>query len=322
MVILTVALLAGPPLVRAQSAKVHRVALVWPSGRPAPGDRTAATNLIQTALRQLGYVEGQNLVLERRFAEGRLDRLPGLVRDVLQRGSDVIVASSPAVVEAVKGATSTVPIVMMVAADPVAEGWVISLARPGRNITGVVIAADTQLVDKRLQLLKEAVPLASRIAVLATAERHVQDQVREAERAASSLGVALVVVEARDGNYKRAFATLVTSRPHALVVPASPILNRDRRQIIDLAATHRLPAIYQWRDHVEDGGLMAYGPSLPELCRRVATYVDRLLKGAKPADLPVERPTKFELVVSLRTAKALGLAVPQSILSRADEIIE
>jgi putative ABC transport system substrate-binding protein len=205
--------------------------------------------------------------------------------------------------------------------DPVAEGFVTSLARPEGNVTGVLIAAEGTLAAKRLELLKGAVPRATRIATLFH-EAVLQTQVRETERAAASLGVTLVAAVVRGGDYERAFAAMAAERPAALFVAGSTFFFRDRKQIIELAAKHRLPAIYEWPEQAEEGGLMAYGSSLPEGYRRLAAYVDRVLKGAKPGDLPVEQPTNYELIINLKTAKALGLAISKSLLQRADRVIE
>ena len=310
------------PLAQAQpSTKAYRLGILSPA-TAAPGDAASGPNGVPSALRELGYLEGQNLVVERRFAEGKIARLPGLARELMQLRVDVIVAFGAAAVQATRGVKSPLPVVFMAGADSIAEGWVASLARPGGNITGVVIAPETNLVDKRLQLLKEAVPRATRIAILATDEPTNRDQVREAHRVASSLRLTLVVTEVREADYERAFGTMVADQAQALLVLASPILNRDRKRIIDLAAKHRLPAVYQWRQYADEGGLMAYGSSITTLFSRVAVYVDRIFKGAKPSELPVEQPTIFELVINLRTAKTLGLTIPRSLLSRADQAIE
>jgi putative ABC transport system substrate-binding protein len=315
------ALLAAPLAAGGQPAgRVYRLG-VLSLASAAPADPTGFLNRLTTSLRELGYVEGQNLVMERRSAEGMIDRLPGLARELVQLRVDVIVAVSTAAIRPAKDATSTIPIVMFGGSDPVADGIVASLARPGGNITGVLIAAEVTLAGKRLELIKKAVPRAMRIALLAPDDPSAQTQVQEAQKAASALGVKLIVAAVRGGDYDRAFAAMAAERAGALLVLASPILNRDRTRIIDLAAKHRLPAVYQWREHVEEGGLMAYGGSLSGLSRRAAAYVDRILKGAKPGDLPIEQPTKFELVVNLKTAKALGLTIPQSVLLQADEVI-
>ena len=319
----TFALLAAPLGAEAQeTGKVYRLGMLTPGASPAPSFPTT-TYLLPQILRELGYVEGQNLVVERRFAEGKLDRLPGLARELVQLRVDTLVATSPPAVQAAKDTTTTIPIVMALSySDPVELGFVTSFARPGGNITGVLLAAERTMADKRLELIREVVPRAARIAVLSTGEAVSQTQVRGVEKAARSLGVKLVVVEVRGADYDRAFATMVAERADALYVVASVILSTDRERIIKLAAKHRLPAIYDWREHVEAGGLMAYGGSVSGFTRRVAVYVDRIFKGANPADLPVERATTFELVINLKTAKALGLTIPPSVLARADEVIE
>jgi putative ABC transport system substrate-binding protein len=303
-----------------QAEKVYRLGILSPAPPPVLSDRGSLSVLLPTALRELGYAEGRNLLVERRFAEGKHDRLPGLARELVQLRVDVIATVGNDATQAAKDATKTIPIVMM-GRSAVERGYVASLARPGGNITGVVIA-ETALADKRLELLKEAVPGATRIAALASGEEDKKTQLREAEKAAAALRVTLVVTEVRGGDYERAFANIVAGRAGALLVLSSPVLFRDRKQIIALAAKHRLPAIYQWREHAEDGGLMAYGSNLPGLSRRVAAYVDRILKGANPAQLPVEQPTVYELVINLKTAKALGLTIPQSVLVRADELLQ
>jgi ABC-type uncharacterized transport system substrate-binding protein len=316
-------LFAAPLATEAQQAgKVYRLGLLNPGVRVAPSSPVAA-NVLPLVLRELGYVEGQNLVIERRFAEGKLDRLPGLARELVQLRMDVLVATSPLPVRAAKDATKTIPIVMLLSySDPVELGLVASLARPGGNLTGVVMAAEPTLVAKRLELIKEALPWVARIAMLSTSEAPSRTQVQWAEKAAPALGVKLVTVEVRDGDYDRAFATIGAERADALSLVASVILSTDRQRIIQLAAKHRLPAIYDWREHVEEGGLIAYGGSISVFARRAAIYVDRIFKGANPGELPVERATTFELVINLKTAKALGLTIPPSLLQRADQVIE
>jgi ABC-type uncharacterized transport system substrate-binding protein len=235
---------------------------------------------------------------------------------------DVILAISPSAIRAAKEATSTIPIVMYGNFDPIAAGIVTNLARPGGNITGVLIAPDGTLAGKKLELLKEAVPEATRIALLAPVDPSFSRQVQEAQQAARRLGVTLVVVEVRDREYDRAFAAMAADRPDALFVGSTAQFFIDRHRIIELAARHRLPAIYEWPEQGEDGGLMGYGTSLAGLARRVAIYIDRILKGARPGDLPIEQPSKFDLVINLRTAKTLGLVLPQALLLRADQVIE
>jgi ABC-type uncharacterized transport system substrate-binding protein len=315
--------LAAPLVGEAQQAgRVNRLGILSPGGVPDPSVATAP-NLVPMALRELGYVDGRNLVVERRFAEGKIDLLPGLARELVQLQVDVIIAAGVEAVQAARDTTGTTPIVMIVGIDPVARGWVASLSRPGGNITGVTVVAETVLAGKRLELIREAVPGAARIAVLTPGGSGASGaQLREAQKAASALRVKLVVVEVQGTDYDRAFAAMAAERVDALFVLMSPILTRDRKQIIERAAKYRLPAIYEWREQVEVGGLMSYGSSIVDLSRRVAAYVDKMFKGAKPADLPVEQPTKFELVVNMKTAKALGLTIPPAVLARADEVIQ
>ena len=274
-------------------------------------------------MRELGYVEGQNLVIERRYAEGKLDRLPALASELVRLGVDVIVPVGGPAIRAAKAATTTIPIVMFGGSDPVAAGFVTSLARPGGNITGVLILPGDTLSGKKLELLREAVPQAERIALQAPADDpRFRPAAQEAQEAASALGIKLVVVEVQGGDYARAFATIAAERAAALFVGATPGLARDGRRIIEQAAKHKLPAMYEWPEQVEDGGLMSYGSTQNALFRRVAAYVDRIFKGTKPGDLPVEQPATLELVINLKTAKALGLAIPPTLLQRADRVIE
>jgi putative ABC transport system substrate-binding protein len=316
--------LAAPLAVEAQQAgKIYRIGVLTPGIRTAGSSPSVTAHFLPVILNELGYVNGQNLVIEQRFAEGKIDRLPGLARELVQLKVDVLVAASPPAIRAAKDATRTIPIVMLLSySDPVELGFVASFARPGGNITGVALAAEPTMAGKRLELIKEVVPRATRIAVLGTGETQSRTQVQWAEKVAPSLGVRLVVVEARNGDYDRAFATMVAERADALSVVASVILSTDVGRIIQLAAKYRLPAIHEWREHAEAGGLMAYGGSVAGFTRRAAAYVDRILKGANPAELPVERATRFEFVVNLKTAKALGLTIPQAVLGRADQLIE
>ena len=274
-------------------------------------------------LSETGYVEGQNLAIENRWAEGHYDRLPALAAELVGRKVDLIVASSPPSALAAKSATSTIPIVFRGGADPVGDGLVASLARPRDNLTGVGFGG-ADLTAKRLELLSELVPRARVIALLANpnvsnAERVIED-VQEAARAK---GLQLHALKAgSESEIDAAFASVVQLHADALVVSADPFLSSRRAQLVALASRHAVPAIYGFRQFAEAGGLISYGPSYTLVARQLGTYTGKLLKGAKPADLPVEQPTKFELVVNLKTAKALGLSVPQSILARADEVIE
>jgi putative ABC transport system substrate-binding protein len=313
--ILAVGSLAPPPSAEAQrSGKIYRVGVLHPAVRQPEG--------WLKNLRDLGYVEGENLVIESRYAEGKPERLPALAAELVRLPVDVIVATAGDAILAAKNATLTIPIVMAFGASPVERGLVKSLARPGGNVTGVAYAAEGILMPKRLQLLKEVVPKAKRIGMLSDGLPSFQVGLDEAKSVARILDVELVVVDARRGRYEEAFAQMTAQRADALHGGGSPIHNRDRTQILALAARHRLPAIWEWRAHAEEGGLLSYGASIAALQRSVATYIDRILRGAKPADLPVEQPTKFELVINLKTAKALGLTISQSVLARADQIIE
>ena len=274
-------------------------------------------------LRELGHVEGRNISIEPRWADGKHERYPALAADLVRSKVDVIVVWSGAATQAVQQATRAIPIVMSGANDPVGSGLVASLARPGGNVTGTSFMAP-DLVGKQLQLLKEVVPKVSRVAFL----RHPDNpasaaNLREAEAAARVLGVRLQTLEARNPEeIDSAFAAMTRERAGALLIHADPLFGIQQKQIAELAAKRRIPAISAGTpDYAEAGGLMAFGPNLLDLERRAATYVDKILKGAKPGDLPVEQPTKFDLLINVRTAKAIGLTIPQSLLQRADQII-
>ena len=299
-------------------AKVHRIGFLSPR---SPTDNPHLLEAFRQGLRELGYVEGQNIAIEYRFGEGRPERLPALAADLVRLKVDVIVTGAPPAPEAAKQATSTIPIVFAVTGDPVAQGLVASLARPGGNITGLANLAQ-EVVGKQLELLKEVAPKVSRVAVLQNPSNHAHPFVlRQAEGAARALGLQLHIVQARTpAAIDAAFAAMRSQRAGGVLVLRDSLFSAQRTQIAALAAKSRLPAVYGLREEAEAGGLMAYGANVPLMYRRAATYVDKILKGAKPADLPVEQPTKFELVVNLKTAKALGLTIPQSILVRADEV--
>ena len=305
--------LAAPLAAEAQQAgRVYRLGTLN-LGTPTPAGTYDARRDVVEVLRGLGYVEGRNLEVERRYADGRAERLPALAAELVNRHVDVVVAGGTAAVRAAQEATRTIPIVVIIAGqDTVDLGLTPSLARPGGNVTGVVLGS--VLAGKRLELLKEAVPRATRVAMLATGDVAFQIQVKEATQAAALLGVRLVVVEAKGRDYERAFTTMRGERADALFVGASPTFTADRRRIIELAALYRLPAIYQWPEHVEEGGLMAYGTSGRWAIQRLAIYVDRVLKGANPAEMPIEQATTLTLAFNLKTAKALGLTIPQSVL--------
>jgi putative ABC transport system substrate-binding protein len=322
--IFVVALLAVPLAANAQPAgKVYRL------GYLSTGSPTATyvrpLEAFREGLRELGWVEGRNLVIEYRFAEGRTDRLPGLAEELVGLKVDVIAAGPTPATMAARNATRTIPIVGMGLTEPVAIGLVASLARPGGNVTGVTYSADTAIFGKQLELLKEVVPKVRRVAALTnpTGTPAHSLMLSNVQVAARSLGLELQVHEAREpGAFDGAFAAMVKERAAALWVFGDPMFFLHRARLADLSLKNRLPSMstqWQW---VEAGGLMSYGPSLPDLWRRGATYVDKLLRGAKPADLPIEQPTKFELVINLKTAKALGLTIPPSLLQRADEVIQ
>ena len=305
-----------------QTAKVARIGYLALNLAAAP----YLPEAFRQGLRDLGYVEGRNVVIEYRDAEGKLERLPALAAELVALKVDVIVAPNTPAALAAKQATRTLPIVFIGAGDPVTSGLVTSLARPGGNVTGLSVLS-TELVGKWLELLKQVVPGVSRVAALwqpgAMDERTDKDMQEGAAVAAQALGVRLQFVEARGpADFDRAFSDMTKARAGALTVRPAPMFISERRRLVDLAAKNRLPAVYAWREFVDAGGLMAYGPNLSDLYRRAATYVDKILKGAKLGDLPVEQPTKFELVINLKTAKALGLTIPPAVLARADEVIE
>ena len=321
--VLAVSLLAAPLAADAQQArKVPRIGFLWVT---SPSDRPSHLDAFRQRLRELGWVEGQNIVIDYRYAEGRVDRLPDLAAELVRLKVDLIVASAGTqAATAAKNATETIPIVMIYVRDPVGTGLIASLARPGGNVTGVSGYAGLEIVARQLELLKETVPKIRRVAILSNpANAYHQLAIREANVAARSLGVQLQLLEARGPNeFDGAFAAMAKERVGALLVLSDAMLNSHRTRLADLAARSRLPAAYGVRESVEAGGLMSYGPSFLDLYRRSAAYVDKILKGAKPADLPVEQPTTFELVINLKTAKALGLTIPQSLLQRADQVIE
>jgi putative tryptophan/tyrosine transport system substrate-binding protein len=302
-----------------QAAKVPRVGFLNPASSPSTDGRIAAFRL---GLRELGYVEGKDIVIERRYAEARLDRLRELVRDLVNLKVDVIFAVGTPSVEAAKEATQTIPIILS-SGDPVASGHVASLARPGGNITGLTNLTP-ELVGKRLEVLKEVVPRLSRVAVLWNPDSPASAlRMNEAEVAARSLHLQLHSAGLRNANdLETAFSAMKREHAGALITLRGPLIVNQSKRILDLAAKNRLPAVYDDRSAVEAGGLMSYGANQADLDRRAATYVDKILKGSKPADLPVEQPTKFEFVINLKTAKALNLTISQSVLYRADKVIK
>ena len=317
------ALLAAPLAAEAQQAsKVARIGFLAAN----LGANTHLHEAFRQGLRDLGYVEGRNLVLEYRDAEGKLEQLPALAAELVALKVDVIVTGggTPTALAA-KQATRTLPIVFASAPDPVMDGLVTSLARPGGNVTGSA-ALSPELVAKCLEQLKQAVPGVSRVAVLwhpgAAGESTGKDMLKSVEGAARALEVRLQLVEAQGpADFDRAFSDMTRARAQALTVLPSVMFFSERRRLAGLAAKNRLPAVYAQREFIDAGGLMAYGANLADLFRRAATYVDKILQGAKPADLPVEQPTKFELLINLKAANALGITIPQSVLARADEVI-
>jgi putative ABC transport system substrate-binding protein len=283
----------------------------------------ARIEAFRQGLRELGYVDGKNIVIEYRSAEGKLDRLSELAAELVRLKVDVIVTSGPSVTRAVKEATTTIPIVMGFDTDPVGNGFVASLARPGGNITGLSVVSP-ELSGKQLELLKEIVPRLSRVAVFGTSTQPGNVQaLKESELAAGTLGVKLQFVDILGPkDIEIAFGAAGKGRADAGLVLNSPVLFYERKQIADLAVNSRLPSIYYAADFVEAGGLMSYGASVTDLFRRAATYVDKILKGAKPANLPVEQPKKFEFIINLKAAKQIGLTIPPNVLARADRVIK
>jgi len=320
-VVLVLSLIFAPLAADAQQAgKVARIGfLASGSSKSSP-----VPEGFRQGLRELGWVEGQNIVIDYRYAEGRLDRLPDLAAELVRLKVDSIVALATPATAAAKNATATIPIVMIGTGDPVERGFVTSLARPGGNVTGLTYSgAGMEIFAKQLQLLTEAIPKVSRVAILSnpTNQNHPV-WMKEAKDAGRSLGVQLQLLEASSPNeFDGAFVAMAKERAGALLILADALFLLHRTRLAALVAKHRLPAL-GYQELVEAGALMSYGPSLSDLGRSAATYVDKILKGVKPADLPVEQPTKLEMVVNLRTARALGLTIPQSVLLRADKVIE
>jgi ABC-type uncharacterized transport system substrate-binding protein len=317
--LLAIFLLSTVSFVDAQQAgKVWRIGFLNPGSSPSTDGRIAAFRL---GLRELGYVEGKDIVIERRYAEGRVERLSTMARDLLHLKVDVIVAIGTPSVEAAKNATQTIPIILS-SGDPIGSGHVASLARPGGNITGLTNLTP-ELAGKRLELLKEAVPRLSQVAVVWNPDSPAADlRMKEAEVAARSLQLQLHSAGVRSPNdLEPAFLAMKKERVGALITLRGPLIVNQSRQILDLAAKHRLAAMYDDRSTVEAGGLMSYGANQADLDRRAAYFVDKILKGVKPAELPIEQPAKFELVINLKAAKQIGLTVPPNVLARADKVI-
>jgi putative ABC transport system substrate-binding protein len=319
-----ITLLAGAavewPCTAVAQSKIYRLGILETI---SPIVNAANFDALRKGLRELGYVEGQNLFFEYRSADGRNERFPALVAELVRLKVDLIVTRSTPAVLAVKAATTAIPVVMAATANPVGDGIVATLARPGGNITGLS-SFHTELSNKRLELLREMIPRIARIATLSDPSNPVTPgQQEDVRRAARSMGIETQFLEARNReDLGPAFEVAAREKVEALIVQNSAPTQANLQLTVDLAARHRLPVIYASKEFVDAGGLMTYGVNYPDLYRRAATYVDKILKGAKPADLPVEQPTKFELVINLKTAKALGLAIPDKVLALANEVIE
>ena len=307
------------PVDAQQGGKIPRIGYL---NATSPSTSPARVEAFRQGLRELGYVEGKNIVIEFRHAEGKIDRLPALAAELVRLKVDIIVSGGPATTRPAKEATSTIAIIMAQDNDPVGTGIVASLAQPGGNITGLSTLAP-EISGKQLELLKEIVPKLSRVAVLGTSTIPSQVQtLREVDLAAGALKVKIQYLDVLDPNaIESAFQTATNGRADALLVLQSAVMNPQREKVADLAVKNRLPAIYFQNQYMEVGGLMYYGPNTPDLFRRAATYVDKILKGRKPAELPVEQPIKFEFIVNLKTAKQIGLTIPPNVLVRADRVI-
>ena len=319
---LTLGTLAAPLAARGQQVgRIPRIGLVFGND---PAVSAALNEAFEQGLREHGYLDGQSVVLERRYGEGRAERLAEVIADLVRMKVDVIVTGTDQAIAVLKRQTRTIPIVMVVSTDPVGTGFVASLSRPGGNITGLTTMSP-EIGGKRLELLKETVPQLSRVAVIWNPDvRGALLDYKQLEEPARALRLQLQSLEvSHAADLAPAFSTLAAARSQAVIlITPNPVARANQVQLVNLAQKNRLPTMYGLRDYVDTGGLMAYGVSSTSLFRRAAIYVDKILKGAKPADLPVEQPTKFELVINLKTAKALGLTIPPSVLGRADQVIE
>jgi putative ABC transport system substrate-binding protein len=311
---------AWPRVADAQQAgRTYRIGYLFLGAQPPEPQKMTPW----PTLRELGYVEGTNLVVERRFASGRRERLGAFASELIAFKPDLILTQGGQSAEAISKSTHDIPVVIIGAGDPIGTGLVEGLGRPGGNVTGVT-EVSTELSAKRLQLLKEAVPAIVRVAVLwNAADRAMNLRYREIETAAKGMQILIRSIEVREPeDFDLAFAAMRGDRPDAMFMVSDALIGLNRKRIIEFAAQTQLPAVYEYRELVDDGGLMSYGPNLRELFARAAYYIDKILKGAKPAELPMEQPTKFELIINLKTANSLGLAIPPALLARADEVIE
>jgi len=304
-----------------QAGKIYRIGYL---AGGSPAGSLAFVEQFREGLREHGWVEGQNVVIEFRFAEGRFDRLPALAAELVQLKVDIIAAIPTPAAVAAKNATGTIPIVLMVAVNPLELGLITSVARPGGNLTGIAFSFSTEILGKNLALLNEAIPRVRHVALLSNPGNpgHMI-AMKNMKAAADAMGVQLSFMEVREPNqFDAAFKVMAEGRAEALLVIADAQFQIHRARLAELAAKNRLPSMHGFREYVEAGGLMSYGPSIGASVRRGASFVDRILRGAKPADVPVEQPTKFDLVINMKTARALGLTIPQPLLLRADEVIQ
>jgi putative ABC transport system substrate-binding protein len=315
--------LAAPIGAFAQQMTVRRIGFLYVRSRPTPQHPDALLDAFVRAMRELGYVEGKNLVIEWRFADSKFERLPGLAAELIRLKPEVIVTHAIPAIEALKRATSSIPIVMTSFADPVRDGFVVSLARPGRNITGLSLM-NIDLTPKRLELLKLIVPTSSRTAVLVNPGNSSHPGILKSyQTAGQQLDIKIMPVTASTPEeIERSFTTMRRERADAVVILSDSFFLGQRRQTAELATRNRMPSMFSFREEVAAGGLMSYGQNLVDFYRRAATYVDKILKGAKPGELPIEQPTKIHLAINLKTAKALGIAISKELLLRADEVIE
>ena len=318
-ILATMLLVTGPVAHAQQPARIPRIGYLNASSASSAASRVEA---FRQGLRELGYVEGNNIVIEYRFADGNLDRLGQLLAELVQLNVDIIVSGGPTVTRPAKAATSTIPIVMGFDDDPVGSGFVASLARPGGNITGLSTLAP-EISGKQLEILKEIIAKLSRVAVLGSSTRSGTSlSLKEMELAGAAFKVHIQYLDIQESkDIETAFGAASKGRADAILVLGSPVLNLRRTQIVDLAIKNRMPGVYAQPEYIDAGGLMYYGPSFADVFRRAATYVDKILKGAKPADLPVEQPKKFEFIINLKAAKQIGLTIPPNVLARADRVI-